>query len=84
MMREYDAALELQEYRSGLLINGEYEWIGAVTAIRQHLRIQPGVSVSFFCGRQIIGSGRVLSLYEKHKDSDGILYIQFMRLETYG
>jgi hypothetical protein len=84
MIREYDPSSEDQEYTTGLLINGDFEWVQALGAIRKHIKIEPGVSLSFFCGREIIGNGIVINFYEKYKNIDGILYMQYMRLESYG
>ena len=80
MIREYNQSSEDEVYKSGLLINGEYQWGRALGAIRQHLKIEQGASISFFAGKHLIGSGNVLDFYEKHKSSDGILYMQYMKL----
>ena len=63
MIREYKPSSEEEPYKSGLLINGEYQWSRAMGAMRKHLKIEAGVSVSFFAGSHLIGSGNVINFY---------------------
>ena len=84
MVKEYLPNAVEEEFKVGLIINGEYEWIQAFKAIRNHLKIEPSESISFFCGKHIISGGKVINFYEKYKHSDEILYIQYVKLEGYG
>ena len=65
MIREYGGSEE--EYKTGLLINGEYEWPRALAVIRKHLGIDTRTSVCFFAGRQMVGGGHVRDFYERCK-----------------
>jgi hypothetical protein len=84
MIREYTTKREVEAYKFGLIINGDYTWVQAISKIREHLKIDQHTSVSFFCGRIVLNNSTVREFYEKHKHEDGILYVQYLKLESYG
>lgn len=83
MIKEYRRESE-EEYRIGLLINGEVSWEGIVKKIKEHIKVDPHSSLSFFCEKRVINQGTIKDLHAKFKREDGIMYIQYIRMDSYG
>jgi hypothetical protein len=80
MIKSYEA----EEYTTGLLIHGELEWRQALRQVRQHLKLAPSTSISFFVGPHLMAEGKVDYFFQRYKRDDGILYVQYLQLEAYG
>ena len=65
-------------------MNGKYQWTQALKIIRSHLKVEPSASLCFFHHKTLICNGSVLHSYQKYKSEDGILYLQYAKLESFG
>jgi hypothetical protein len=46
--------------------------------------VHPHLSLSFFCEKKIINQGNIKDLHAKYSREDGIMYMQYIRMDAYG
>ncbi len=52
--------------------------------LKGHINVDPNVMLHFFSGKTVITHGSISQLHQRHKREDGIMYVQYIRLEAYG
>lgn len=52
--------------------------------IKEHIKVDPSISLSYFCGGRIINQGNIKDLYKQFQHEDGIMYIQYIRMQSFG